>query len=89
VYRSESQCVAKALFLQVDRLKNMMLEGGGSDHEAGGKGRKENRRETWAPGLGALSVTFFPSQIVQKNAQEQFGILGRGSGGLVMSGAQD
>ena len=33
----------------------MMFEGGGSDVEAGGKSRKENRRETWAPGLGMSS----------------------------------
>ena len=34
----------------------MMFEGGGSDVEAGGKSRKENRRETWAPGLGMSSL---------------------------------
>ena len=36
---------------QVDGLTRLML-GGGSGDEQPVKGRKENRRETWAPGVG-------------------------------------
>ena len=41
------------LALQVDGLTRLML-GGTPEEDAPGKGKKENRRETWAPGVGKL-----------------------------------
>ena len=41
------------LAFQVDGLTRLML-GGTPEEDAPGKGKKENRRETWAPGVGKL-----------------------------------
>ena len=39
------------LSLQVDHMTKLMLEGGRDESEDKENHRKENRRETWAPGL--------------------------------------
>ena len=45
------------LFMQVDGLTRLMLGAASEDKEKAGH-RKENRRETWAPGLGKLTIRY-------------------------------
>ena len=56
------------LRVQVDGLTRLML-GAASEDKEKVKHRKENRRETWAPGLGRVNHRVYPSPIILVNSQ--------------------
>ena len=49
-----------AIVMQVDGLTRLML-GGASEDKEKARHRKENRRETWARGLGKLTIKHAPA----------------------------